>query len=119
MLRINLQKIEEMNSELRKERGRFCKIRDEMEDCIRKIREMSALSDEADHLKAVLDKMDEEICFHSFLEDALSDIWRRYNKTEELLVESAESCPRHYRQVEMTEIIIPVYEGGVIQMVSR
>ncbi len=118
MFKLNTQTLLNTGERLAEQGRTYRQIRDEMDDCLSKLRSMSDLSHETKKLQRILDKTDEEIHLMSVLADSIVEIKCVYERSDDLSGESADECPRNYRQAAISEISIPVYEGGVIKMIN-
>ena len=118
MFKLNTQTLANTGEKLEEQCRSYQRIRDEMDDCLSKLRSMSDLSHETKKLKEVINKADTEIYLMSALSEAIVDIKNRDERSDDLSSDSADECPRNYRQATISEISIPVYEGGVIKMIN-
>ena len=115
MFKLNTQTLQNTGEQLEAQQREYLRIRDELSDCLREIRNMTELSGEKERLKKVINKADDEIYLQGRLAETVIEIKNRYEKSDDLSEESAESCPRKYRQAVLGEVTIPVYESGVIK----
>ena len=117
MFQINIPTIKQTEISAGEEMRECRRIRNDMSDVLDVLRDMSDLSGEANRLAKFIEIYSENICIGEMLTQALTDLRVRYEKADERSVDFAESCPRHYRKVNISDIQIPVYEGGVIRMI--
>ncbi|MBR1472543.1 MAG: hypothetical protein IJ600_13000 [Lachnospiraceae bacterium] len=118
MFHVTTSSLYTAETQMREQLNERYRILMEIDDCARILDEMEELEGEAQKVFKVEDQVSEENYFMQLLVMAADDIRMRYETAEKLSLESAQSCPRSYREVEASGIQISVYENGVVRSVS-
>lgn len=116
MFDIRVHNIDAATENLLGQIGGWRAILNETNDCLSEIRDMSSLWQEVRQLSRCVELIKEEINGLQNFTEGLVNIKIRYERSDETGADYAETILRKYKVNTFSEVNVPVYEDGIIDL---
>ena len=90
-------------------------IRSDIQNCMHELKKMMPLDNECRELERILERLENEVYRQSQMAQGLSEIRDLYIHCDDVAAEYGEGCIRWPVSIDISEIMIPEYKGGVIR----